>query len=86
MKTKKRTMEHLALIALALITPAQHQESRSALPGAPVVDDGRGRRGSKLASARGWSASILHRAAGALEPPPTSCTTSACVASSTAAS
>lgn len=68
--TKKRTMEHTALIAIALIIPIRNDESRSALPNAPVVDDGRARRRGRLATARAWLATALHRAAWAVEPDP----------------
>lgn len=62
-------MEHSALIAFALIIPTLNEESRSALPNSPVVDDGRG-GAPRLASARAWLATALHRAAWAVEPNP----------------
>ncbi|MDQ4504229.1 hypothetical protein [Sinomonas sp. ASV322] len=61
-------MEHMALMALVLLRPELYGESRSALPDAPVVDDGRAPRPPRLASARTWLATALHRAAWTLEP------------------
>jgi hypothetical protein len=61
-------MDQTALIALALIIPSQLGDSRSALPGAPVVDDDGGRRPARLASARARLATTLHRLAWAIEP------------------
>ncbi|MDQ4489872.1 hypothetical protein RBS60_06635 [Sinomonas sp. ASV486] len=62
-------MEHSALIAFALIIPTLNDESRSALPNAPIVDDGRGHT-PRLAAARARLATALHRAAWAVEPNP----------------
>jgi hypothetical protein len=60
-------MEHTALIAFALIIPSNLSESRSALPGAPVVDDGSTRH-ARLALVRARLATVLHRVAWAIEP------------------
>lgn len=62
-------MEHTASIALALIIPTWNAESRSALPDAPTVDDGRDRP-SRGAATRAWLATALHRAAWWVEPEP----------------
>lgn len=47
------------------------QESRSALPDAPVVSVGRvGHTRKRLVRLQGWLATVLHQAAWALEPDP----------------
>jgi hypothetical protein len=61
-------MDHTALISLALIIPSQFAESQSALPGAPVVDDGGARHSAWVASVRARLATTLHRVAWAIEP------------------
>ena len=66
-------MEQTALMAIALVGIA-NPESRSALPNAPIVDDGRANRGEKLRKARGGLANALHRLAWSLEPDPWSTT------------
>ncbi|WP_136610609.1 hypothetical protein [Sinomonas albida] len=61
-------MEYSSIIGLALIVNLQNAESRSALPNAPVVDDGRAHRIERFTQTRARLATALHRAAWALEP------------------
>ena len=71
-------MEYSSIIGLALIinlqnanlqnANLQNAESRSALPDAPVVDDGRAHRIERFPQTRARLATALHRAAWALEP------------------
>lgn len=61
------SMEQTHLIALARILPIQNAEARSALPGAPVVEDRRRARAAQLPRTRARLATALHRAARALE-------------------
>jgi hypothetical protein len=67
-KLKKKDMDHTASIAF-LLTIRTGGRARSALPDAPVVDDGRA-RGPVAADARAWLATALHRLAWAVEPDP----------------
>lgn len=66
-------MEQTALMAIALVG-FDNSEVRSALPNAPIVDDGRADRGKRLRKARGGLANALHRLAWSLEPDPWSMT------------
>lgn len=66
---RKRTLDY-SLLAYTLINDI-NQESRSALPDAPVVPARRtGRARTRLAALNGWLASGLHQAAWAIEPQP----------------
>ena len=66
---RKRTVDY-TLLAYTLIND-MNQESRSALPDAPVVPARRtGRALTRLSALNGWLASGLHQAAWAIEPQP----------------
>jgi hypothetical protein len=59
-----------SLLAYTLLNEV-NQESRSALPGAPVVPARRtGRTRTGLSALKAWLASRLHQAAWAIEPEP----------------
>lgn len=60
-------MDHSAAIAFAFIIPTRNNAARSALPDAPVVDDG-GVRAARTAALRAQLATLLHRLAWAIEP------------------
>jgi hypothetical protein len=68
LEDKKRVMDYSLMMACILINTIG-QESRSALPDAPVVSVRRaGHTRRRLARLRGWLATVLHQAAWALEP------------------
>ena len=60
------TMDFSLVMACAVINIV-HNDSRSALPGAPTVAVRPARR-ARLARPRGWLATVLHQAAWAIEP------------------
>ena len=63
-----------SLLGYTILNDMNH-ESRSALPGAPVVL-GRpaGRTSARSSALKGWIANSLHQAAWAIEPQPTTLT------------
>jgi hypothetical protein len=70
LEDKKRVMDYSLMMACILIN-TMGQESRSALPDAPVVSARRaGHKRRRLARLQGWLATVLHQAAWALEPDP----------------
>lgn len=69
-------MDYSLMMACLVINTLNH-EARSALPNAPIVTERPARHAHRrMARLQGWLASVLHRAAWAIEPDPLAVTPS----------